>query len=173
MSTAVATVVMAVVTTVYAFFTWRLWQETRRQAIQTREIFETTHRPWLSIKPVQKFGFSDSGVRLHFCLHNYGTAPAFVTAWGLRWGLHPNDTETRPSTTPVNWVIVPGGEEDGRPLELLYDAAKGAWSPGVHFEVSIRYRGGWPREYYARMLGILKVEGTQTFSIDDVRHDAD
>jgi hypothetical protein len=32
---AIATAVNVVVTTIYAIFTWRLWQETRRQAVLT------------------------------------------------------------------------------------------------------------------------------------------
>ncbi len=68
---AIATAVSVLVTTIYAIFTWRLWQETRRQAgltgqqaAQTREMFEATHRPWISIEPFQQYPFTDSSVRL-------------------------------------------------------------------------------------------------------------
>jgi hypothetical protein len=66
---AIATAVNVVVTTIYAIFTWRLWQETRRQAgltgqqaAQTREMFEATHRPWISIEPFRQYDFSTSSV---------------------------------------------------------------------------------------------------------------
>src|SRR6266446_1947190 len=81
---AIATAVSVLVTTIYAIFTWRLWQETRRQAgltgqqaAQTREMFEATHRPWISIEPFQQYAFADSSVRLAFRLRNHGSSPAF------------------------------------------------------------------------------------------------
>lgn len=71
--------VLAIVTTVYAFFTVLLWRATNRQAKISRQIFEASHRPWLtlSIRSVQWLAF---GVRLK----NEGTVPACNARWTAR-----------------------------------------------------------------------------------------
>ena len=76
---AIATVLNVLVATVYAFFTWGLWRQAQHQANQARAMFEATNRPWLSIEPVQRFGFSESGVRLDVRPRNHGPRAAFQT----------------------------------------------------------------------------------------------
>src|SRR2546422_4444160 len=86
---AVATVLNVLVAIVYAFFTWGLWRQAKRQARQTRAMFEATNRPWLSIEPIRRYGFSESGVRLDFHFRNHWHRPAVADTWGLRLGLGP------------------------------------------------------------------------------------
>src|SRR6266851_2727190 len=92
---------MALVTGVYAFFTWRLWQQTRRQASTTqslleatnrqddliRQTFEASHRPYLAVgapAPEHK-GVPTSPWGLQFVasfvLENRGAVPALITRW--------------------------------------------------------------------------------------------
>lgn len=171
---AAATVANVIVAVVYAVFTWGLWRETRRQATQTREMFEAAHRPWLSIEPVQRFGFSMSGVRLDFRLRNHGQGPAFAQSWVLRWGLAPSDRGPVPSAagTAARWSVLPGADTWAIPLNLVADAARGAWSPGVRFEAAVFYRGADSEERRTRLVGLLKVTNSDSFVIDDVLHEA-
>lgn len=171
---AAATVANVFVAVVYAVFTWGLWRETRRQATQTREMFEASHRPWLSIEPIRRFGFSMSGVRLDFRLRNHGQGPAFADVWLIRWGLAPNDTGPVPKAagTAVNWCLVPNGETWAKPLDLMADAAREAWLLGVRFEAAVFYRGAGSEEYRTRLVGLLKVKNDDSFVIEDVVNDA-
>lgn len=170
---AIATVAGVLVAAVYAYVTLRLWTATREQARLTREIFEVTHRPWLSIEPVQRFGFSEVGVRLDFQLRNHGTAPAVVTGWGLRWGLHPQDTDPAIPTTGVRWFIVPQAAEWAIPLDLRSDAAAAAWRSGVRFDATVAYQGTGPARYATRLLGTLRVTNHDAFVVESVRQDGD
>ena len=171
---AVATVLNVVVAIVYAFFTLGLWRQARYQASQTRKMFEATNRPWLSIEPKQRFGFSESGVRLDFHLRNRGRGPAFAESWVLRWGLGPNDKGPGPKAGGVSvaWCVLPGADVWAKPLDLVSDAARGAWSPGVRFEAAVYYRGAGAQEYRSRLVGLLKVKNDDSFVIDDALHEA-
>src|SRR2546425_5007664 len=133
---AVATVLNVLVAIVYAFFTWGLWRQVRHQARQKRAMFEATNRPWLSIEPIQRFGFSESGVRLDFHLRNHGHGPAFADSWVLRWGLGPSDGGPAPRDAgfAVTWCVLPAADGWAKPLDLVSDAARGASSPGVRVE---------------------------------------
>jgi hypothetical protein len=124
---AVATVCTVIVTAVYAFFTWRLWKETQRQAEltgqqakPTREMFEAAHRPWVSIEPFQLYPFTNSSVRLGFRLHNHGSSPAFITRWVRHWDLDSSDRPplTAASGEHVTWCVLPNGTCEA--LEIVF-----------------------------------------------------
>ncbi len=177
---AVATAVNVAVTAVYALFTWRLWQETRRQAelsrqqaAQTREIFEATHRPWVSIEPFQLYAFTDSSVRLEFRLHNHGPSPAFVTRWVRHWDLDLSDRPplTAESGESVSWCLLPNGTCEA--LEIRFGDPMGVWQRGNRFEVAALYLGADGRRRSTRLVATLRLKGEQTFDVDNVRHEAD
>ena len=73
--------VTAIVTAVYAIFTIFLWGATRRQANLTREIFEATHRPHVSIEPRVLHPAHPGFIRLEMHLRNHGSVPAQITEW--------------------------------------------------------------------------------------------
>jgi hypothetical protein len=90
---AVATAVNVAVTAVYAFFTWRLWQETRRQAGLTeqqaqataeqtritRQIFEASHRPVVGLTGSnENYVEAANFYRLDFEATNNGQVPAIL-----------------------------------------------------------------------------------------------
>jgi hypothetical protein len=189
-----ATVVNVAVTAVYAFFTWRLWLETRRQAEltkqqaeltkqqaglakqqaeQTRDMFESTHRPWLSIEPFQRYPFTGSQVRLEFRLRNHGPSPAFVTRWVRHWDL---DSSDRPPLTPergeqVTWCVLPGGISEA--LEIKFGDPGGVLMRGSRLEVGALYRGADERVHRTRLVATLRVKGQDSFDLESVRHEAD
>jgi hypothetical protein len=177
---AVATAVNVAVTMVYAYFTWRLWQETRReaeltgqQAVQTREIFEATNRPWLSIEPFQEFAFDGGSVKINFRLRNHGTSPAFVTHWIKHWDLPSPEDVLRLTDSPgeqVSWCIFPNGE--GRARQIEFGDPRGAWNRGSRFLVGVRYHGPDQRPHSTRLVAILRVTGIQDFRLEDVSHQA-
>ena len=171
---AVATVVNVLVAIVYAFFTWGLWRQARHQARQTRAMFEAANRPWLSIEPVRQFGFSEAGVRLDFRLRNHGHGPAFADSWVLRWGLGPNDRAPAPKDAgvAVTWCVLPSADAWAKLLDLVSDAARGAWSSGIRFEAAVYYRGADTREHWTRAVGLLKITNDDAFVIDDALHEA-
>lgn len=171
---AVATVLNVLVAIVYAFFTGGLWRQARYQASQARAIFEATSRPWLSIEPIQRFGFSEAGVRLDFRLRNHGHEPAFADSWVLRWGLSSSDRDPVPKDagSAVTWCVLPSADVWANPLDLVSDAARGAWSPGVRFEAAVYYHGAGTREHRTRVVGLLKVTNDDAFVIEDARHEA-
>jgi hypothetical protein len=177
---AVAAVLTVVITAVYAVFTILLWRATRRQAqlaaqsaAQTREMFEATHRPWVSIEPFQLYAFTDSQVRLEFRLRNHGPSPAFVTRWVRHWGL---DSSDRPPLTAdrgehVAWCVLPGGTADA--LEIKWGDPHGVWQRGNRFEVGALYQGADGHLRRTRLLATLRVKGEDTFDLDGVKHEAD
>jgi hypothetical protein len=176
---AIATAVNVVVTTIYAIFTWRLWQETRRQAgltgqqaAQTREMFEATHRPWISIEPFRQYDFSTSSVRLAFRLRNHGSSPAFVTRWVRRWDFAsgPPQPLAPEAGDGVSWCIFPDGT--GEALEIVFGDPHGVWQRGTRFEVAALYHGTDGRLRRTRLVATLRIKGSDTFDLDAVWHEA-
>jgi hypothetical protein len=176
---AIATAVNVVVTTIYAIFTWRLWQETRRQAVltgqqaaQTREMFEATHRPWISIEPFQQYAFADSSVRLAFRLRNHGSSPAVVTRWVRRWDFAsgPPEPLAPEAGDGVSWCIFPGGT--GEALEIVFGDPQGVWQRGTRFEVAALYHGADGRPRQTRLIATLRLKGLETFILDAFWHEA-
>jgi hypothetical protein len=176
-----ATVVNVAVTAVYAFFTWRLWQETgkqakltEQQAAQTRDMFEATHRPWVSIEPFQMYPFTNSSVRLAFRLRNHGSSPAFVTRWVRRWDFHASDPPVvlgPDAGDGVSWCIFPDGVGDA--LEITFGDPLGVWSRGTRFEVAALYRGADGRVRRTRLVATLYVKGLESLVLGNVWNEAD
>ncbi len=177
---AVAAVVTVGITAVYAAFTILLWRATRRQAelaaqaaAQTREMFEATHRPWVSIEPRQLYAFTESQVRLEFRLHNHGAGPAFVTRWVRQWDLDSSDRPplTAESGEAVSWCVLPSGSCEA--LALRFGNPQGVWRGGNRFEVAALYHGADGRLRRTRLVATLRVKGQEDFDLESVRHEAD
>jgi hypothetical protein len=177
---AIAAVVTVLITAVYAGFTMLLWRETRRQArlaaeaaTQTREMFEATHRPWLSIEPFWLYTFTGTQVRLDFRLRNHGSSPAFVTRWIRHWDL---DSSERPPVTAergeqVAWCVLPGATADA--LEIKWGDPQGVWMRGSRFEVGALYHGADGRLRQTQLVATLRVKGEDAFDLQDRKHAAD
>ena len=86
----------------------------------------------------------------------------------------PNDRGPVPrdAGVAVTWCVLPSADAWAKPLDLVSDAARGAWSPGVSFEVAVYYRGADTQEHRTRLVGLLRVKNDDSFVIDDAMHEA-
>lgn len=172
---ALATVVGVLVAATYAFFTWRLWQETRRQAELTKDIFEATHRPWVAIHPTLKVGAIQARARLDFRLRNYGTAPAIVTSWSASASWRDSVLETEePGSSAISLCIFPEGEEWAPPLVLIREGAMAAWldDPPIQLRATVTYRGPAEARYSTSLSCDLRVTSDTDLRIENSQHEA-
>lgn len=162
--------VMALVTTVYGFFTILLWLVTRRQAAAaaeqarltreqadlTRTIFETTHRPELSMDPLLKQPANPGFVHLGFRVTNHGRMTAIITQWSASL-VRGNETIAHADPLTGSLVVFPGASSDAPPgVEVTGAGAIVLWwaeSPdhGATLHVNVSYRGAGPSVYSTRM----------------------
>lgn len=162
---AVASMLGVLVAAIYAFFTWRLWQATTRQANITHALwsaterqanitqstFDATNRPYVSVTP--KWGNSIVDIdRLCFeCVfENYGTLPAVVTRWRLQVCLPDREVATEElSESEMRLCLFPE-----RPYTKAVDfTGDGIWpAPTVHVDATLEYRGATDRVYRTRMM---------------------
>jgi hypothetical protein len=79
-----AVVMTAAVTAVYAFVTLLLWSPTRRQAILTRQVFEASHLPDVSIRAEEHTDIREQR-RLAFTIvfENHGPVVARLMRWEM------------------------------------------------------------------------------------------
>jgi hypothetical protein len=187
--TALSAIVMVIVTAVYAFFTILLWKATRRQAEAahaqaslarqqselTREIFEATHRPELSVEPVIKQAAHPGMVRVNFKVVNHGRMTAIVTQWSaaLRTGTTPiGEAEPLAGTVAVfpgasveTWPHV---EVDGVFAPMLWKA-QGAQ---VMLHMTVRYRGASAVPMYkTEIRGSFRMTEPWAYTLQQVEHD--
>jgi hypothetical protein len=161
---------MALITTIYGFFTILLWRVTRRQADAaaeqarltreqadlTRAIFEATHRPELSVAPIFKQAVNPGFIRLNFRLINHGRMTAVITNWSatLKRG---DQLIAQADSLTGTLVVFPGASSDAVPhIEMKGERAVILWwaeSPehGATLRVEVLYRATGPSVYSTRM----------------------
>ena len=79
--------VVAMVTTVYTIFTILLWQATRTQAEITRQAFEASHRPFLSVRAEEPTDRVNNRLLFNLVFETHGLVPATITAWDIQGAL--------------------------------------------------------------------------------------
>jgi hypothetical protein len=146
-TTAIAAVVTGGAAVVYTIVTWRLWQETKRQAITAQRMLDAAHRPWLSIALHIDHGSSDAALNVASIFENHGTVPATVTKATMR-GVSANKTwgegeQLVPTGNPQNLCIFPG-----RKAELGWGIPN-VFAPGAFLRLTVEvvYRGAFERTY--------------------------
>ena len=80
--TAWSTLVLAVVTILYAFLTWRILTASGKSIALTQEIFEKSHRPYIVIESVDLIKGADDAIVLKPTLYNCGPVPADILEVG-------------------------------------------------------------------------------------------
>ena len=143
--------VLAAVTTVYAFFTVLLWRATNRQANISRQIFEASHRPWLSLKLGQ--GRPTPRRTMTVSITNEGSNPALITYWNMSLRLKDRRTGLDLPGGPLNSgppdrnLIPPRGELSVQiPFEF-----EGGERPGYELKATVHYQGIGPWTYWATL----------------------
>ncbi len=175
---AVATVLNVLVAATYAFVTWRLWRVAKDQAqtsqqawieahIQaeaamaaaraaneqadlTRQMFEASHRPYLTIIAPDPTFLGDGRIRFIIHLENKGTVPGVVTGWhvGVRYRGCKLIEQEFPEPK-ITRVVFPGVPERMPLLEISAANAAPIRGSGdaVLVEASVTYRGVGTKTY--------------------------
>jgi hypothetical protein len=162
----------ALVTAIYAVFTILLWVATRRQASLTREIFEATHRPHISIKPRLHMASHPGYVRLDFELMNNGSSPAIVTQCVVN--LVAGEADLGGAEISGSWYVAPGEMLDATRVELHGAKASWAWGDRSHvtIEAVAEYRGPSQSSFYqTRMSGQALITEPHTLMLRNVEHE--
>jgi len=82
---AIFTAGAVLVAALYAWLTRQLASQARRQADVTREVFESSHRPWLNIFLKGDAHYTSANHFSATCsVKNYGNVPAVAVTWALR-----------------------------------------------------------------------------------------
>lgn len=181
--------VMALVTTVYGFFTILLWRVTRRQADAaaeqarltreqadlTRTIFEATHRPEVSVDPIFRESANPGYVPLRFKLTNHGRMTAVITQWSASLTRN-NQTIAQADQLAGSLVVFPDASSDAPPsIDVKGAYAAVLWwseSPdhGAILEVSVSYRGAGPSVYTTKMRAAFWATGDRPV-LKQVQHE--
>jgi len=172
--TAMAALVGVVITTVYTAVTGALWRTTKRQATLTREIFEATHRPHISIRPHLLTAAHPGHVRIDFELKNHGSSPGIVTAWVAR--LATRHTELATSGMSGTLCVFPGGTQNAPQLEVEGPPAGLLWQEQsiVTLDVRATYLGADPKtSYRTRVVAHALVTAAHTLILKDVQHEVE
>jgi hypothetical protein len=168
--------VVAMVTTVYTFFTILLWRATRQQAEITRLTFEASHRPYVTVKaeePGPQFmpvGQSSGRLSFKVVFENHGSVPAAITAWEARGTLMDHDGHEQPVArmdpieNPVGRYLAPhtaaaivvhfrGGDLPNPTLPFrLYASVTyrglGTWTYRTDFDAQRGGEGKWTAQGY-------------------------
>jgi hypothetical protein len=150
--TAMAAVVAAAVTAIYSFFTILLWFATRRQAEITRQIFDASHIPYLSIRVEDATDMSEKGVlSFNLILENQGTVLAHIMKWELRGILTDLELKTYDLThidllhSPADGTLVPGQKRIIQPR--FYDERLTTTDLSFRLVVMVAYQGMGPSTY--------------------------
>jgi archaellum component FlaG (FlaF/FlaG flagellin family) len=115
-----ATIVIAVATVLYLVATVLLWLTTRRSVNLTRDIFEASHRPYVSITEIEAVGLNGDDseedetpdrVAIVFTLKNVGNVPAHDLRYEVR--------------VSVDGSLMPALEEEEEPVALLFPGDTG------------------------------------------------
>jgi len=161
--TAFAASVTAGAAIVYTFVTWRLWQQTKRQAqtaerqaITAQQMLEAAYRPWLSITMYPDVPTDSTVLTVASVFHNHGNVPATVTnapmraAWeGKTWG---ESDPLVPKGNPANLCIFPG--QQGELRWSIPNVSFAPWPKGglLRLDLEITYRGAFEdRTYQTRV----------------------
>jgi hypothetical protein len=144
--TAMAAVFVAAVTAIYAFVTILLWLATRRQAILTRQMFEASHTPYVSIRVEDATDTSIPG-RLSFnmVLENHGPVLAHIMNWEVRATLTDMELQVRPVPhiaavlSPFDRTLTPGQRRVIQPI--FYDDRLPNTDLRFDFVAMVAYRG--------------------------------
>jgi hypothetical protein len=116
---AIATVIAAVATVLYFVSTVLLWWTTKNNAKLTKEMFEASHRPYVSITKIENIGLNDEDdefgmpdiVAIQVNFKNVGTTPAHDLRYEIR--------------VVVDGHLMPAVEEEEEPVSMLFPGAKG------------------------------------------------
>ena len=143
--TAISTLLGLAIAPVYARVTLGLWQETKRRADLAQQVFEASHRPYVSL--TVQWDQSVVGVDLLFfetVFENHGAVPAVISKWDVR------------ASRPDRGIGETGGSQGGlcvfpnRTLALpVKFEGDGIWpsSLPIRIEASVEYRGAGERTY--------------------------
>jgi hypothetical protein len=152
--------VTAVVTAVYAVFTVLLWRATKRQAVLTQRAFETTNRPYLSVRVIAELDPDPPGqthvVRIQAQVVNTGTIPAEVTKWEVSGRLVNLNKQFEPVDVDDERTLRGDSVFPGDPYDVVFEFKH----PGIlgtplplRFLVTVEYRGvSIPEKTYRTVL---------------------
>jgi hypothetical protein len=139
----------AIATAIYAFFTLVLWFATRRQAILTRQMFEASHTPYLSIRVEDPAGPSQQGkLALNVVFENQGSVLAHIIKWEMVATLSGMDLHV--SLTPgitahvgfSDSTLTPGRQRVVQPI--FYDERLPDTDFFFIFQAMLAYQGSGP-----------------------------
>ena len=190
--------VIAVATVVYTVATIALWKATKRQATATREqaeltrqqaalaaqqieltreIFDATHRPEISVRPyIDKSAPANPGfVLLGFELHNHGQMAAIVTEWAAALMREDNALGSAEGLRG-QLCVFPDAKEDMPAIEVKGSRAASLWPAGnaaaVYLHAKVGYRGtSGSKNYMTAIHGRFVVTDPMTFNLDRVEHE--
>lgn len=166
--------VIALVTTVYAFFTILLWLATRRQAELTRLIFEATHRPEVSITPTLRYPAHPGSVRIDFIATNHGRVTAVLTEWSASL-VHGDRTLATTEPLAGTLAVFADASVDAPSVQVAGEDAALLWrhppTPAVYLHVALKYRGTSGVQHVTRMSGIIRITGAQGLAMERVEHE--
>ncbi len=165
---AIAAAINVLVLALYAWFTWGLWRETKRQALLTREIFRDTHRPWLGIEPkLERDSTVDTEFRrlMHLFLRNGGTAPAITESWHVT--VENGGVVVAKESTNRSLFILPGNEQKIS-LGFPADDSQRFWKL-YRLDAMIAYRGPSGDAHSTRLVAGAKIRKTEVL-LEDVQH---
>jgi hypothetical protein len=164
--------VTAIVTALYTLLTVLLWRATKRQAELTRDIFEATHRPHLSIEPRLLHPAHPGFIRLEMNLRNHGSIPAQVTDWAASFQ---QDGTVLGKTDAVlgGLCVFPGDGQDAPFLRVDGTVAAAVWDTEVHLHAKVVYRGDSAAVYSTAIKARFKItgQGPIPFRLEDVEHE--
>jgi hypothetical protein len=162
---AIGVVGAAIATAIYAFFTILLWFATRRQAILTRQMFEASHSPYVSIRvqePTQPSRQGEFAINVVF--ENQGSVLAHIIKWEMVVMLL--DTNLCIPLTPSitahhdpfsDSTLIPGRQRVIQPIfsdERLPDTIS-----FLQFQVMLAYKGSGPSIYITDFEAMHTKEG--------------
>jgi hypothetical protein len=154
--TALAALAAVVVTIIYTFFTLLLWAQTKRQATLTRQMFDASQRPWLSMQPTM--AVEDPGALiLGVDIKNHGAVAGVVAGFRVAITHGAKTLKNRESAEAGRLAIFPGWTEHMRVMVLHgQDAVGVAASAGpVIIDAILRYES-YGRPYSTRLVAALR-----------------
>jgi hypothetical protein len=136
----------AIATAIYAFFTILLWFAIRRQAILTRQMFEASHSPYVSIRVEEPAEPSEQGkLAVNVVFENQGSVLAHIIKWEMvatlsGFNLHvPLTPGITALISPSDSTLIPGRQRVVQPI--FYDERLPDTVPFFIFQVMLVYQG--------------------------------
>lgn len=158
---ALAAVAGVIVSGVYAYFTWGLWAQARRQAEiaagqveLTRRMLEASQRPRLSLDLYADAGTGPNGINVAAVLRNSGPVPATVTGASLRATFGEDvlgeGQQLTPRHVPSQLCIFPGrGDELTWGILNPFGSSRDGF---IRIESEVTYQGVLDQTHMTRVL---------------------